>query len=234
MLEWNNLLLSCGPCNTKKLNQPSRATVRKWLGRDIKTEQECHDEIRNKHYCWPDSSPMTYKWLRPALYYDSAGNGNWQHVPAKAAIDLQATVLSKSIATRMVCADIPHLGSNLPVAVLVDPDPASTGPQEMVDLLGLNTDGAVNTTYDRRVINRTVAWFRILATLRSVNMTGPQAEFDRTWGLLVDVARPLGFFSTWVSILCQFPDPFASGTLADRFINDAGQDYLNTNSHNLP
>lgn len=233
MLEWDNLLLACGPCNTKKTKLPERATIRTWLGHDIQQEQECEDQIRNFHYRWPDQNSTTYQLFRPVLLYWD--NAQWRVVPPHVALDPQSRIVSKSIDKREVRADLPTIGNNLLVLVHLRPN----GPreQEMIDLVALNTHGKQNTTYDRRLMRRTIAWFTALASLRSVNVGGTQNDFDLNWPSIITTATLCGFFSTWLAVLSQIPDPFplfVNDTLAHRFLRDSAHVFQNTNRSNLP
>jgi 5-methylcytosine-specific restriction endonuclease McrA len=235
MLEWDHFLLACGPCNTTKGNKPSRKDVRTWIGRDIQNEDDCRVEIRDNHYIWPDLNNTSYRTLRPALYADINGSGNWTPVAPADSCDDSNRITRTYMATHTVRADIANVGNDIPVAVLVD----AAGNQkanDTIDLVGLNRNGAINTTYDRRVMNRTLAWFEVLQAVRPLVRPQPSHNtFVAAWRNAVAIAKFGGFFSVWVTVLRSFNDPFNAGqTLAARFIQDAAAIYPNTDTNFVP
>jgi len=234
-LDWDNFLLACGPCNTKKGNKPTRKEVRAWLGHDIQQESECHDEIRVNRHRWPDLDNGTYRALRPALWADPADNGGWSLVTATDACDLSNHITWTWTASHTVRADVANVGNDIPVEVrLDDTDPKAA---ETIALLGLNTHGSPNTVYDRRVMNRTRAWFEVLQAVQPLLSNPPlsQAAFSAVWRNAVSTAKYGGFYSVWVAVLENFTDPQVPGQrLADRFVQDAAADYLNTDTALVP
>jgi hypothetical protein len=234
MLEWDHLLIACGPCNTKKGSRPDRDTVQKWLTRDIKNEDECRHEIRDNHFCWPDRNSASYRNLRPTLFADALQNGNWAQVHLPDACNLANQVTGTFTATRTVRANVANVGNDIPVSVqLVG---SNNKALEMITLLKLNTDGATNTTYDRRMMNRTLAWFRVLQAVQPLISPGlSPASFPAVWQNAMGIAKFAGFYSVWVTVLARFTDPMTAGqTLAERFVQDPTTDYLHTDTTSIP
>jgi 5-methylcytosine-specific restriction endonuclease McrA len=68
-VDWANFLLACGPCNTNKGNTPNRTMVRKWLGSAIRSETQCHGQVRRSgRYQWPDVNDETYRLFPVELF----------------------------------------------------------------------------------------------------------------------------------------------------------------------
>ena len=80
-LEWNNFLLSCGPCNTQKSAKPDRATVRGWIGKPNPTPAEFYQSIRQNHYYWPDLDKGAFWNMWPKLQAWDTTNSKWVDLP---------------------------------------------------------------------------------------------------------------------------------------------------------
>jgi hypothetical protein len=92
----------------------------------------------------------------------------------------------------------------------------TTGTQELIDLCSLNDTGTDTGTYDRRVFNRTRAWFDALASRNMLTGVGA-AQFAPLWQMVGVTARSVGFFSVWLKVLSTANDP-NGGNLADLFV----------------
>lgn len=212
-MNWGNFLMSCGPCNNTKRDNPDRATVESWPKIDpIENEDDYKDEIIN-HYEWADIDANPYDYIVPALYANQSGS--WIEVAEDYALDLNNIVVSYDLTSRTVKANLyakdkqPFL--NVDVCVLIKK--VSTGTRsDIIDLCGLNNPGNTDSTYDRRMVNRTKAWFTVLQTVKPLSLIDysiPQGQelFDILWSTVLITAASTGFFSVWLMILKHGTDP---------------------------
>ncbi|MEM9544895.1 MAG: HNH endonuclease [Bacteroidota bacterium] len=229
--EWSNFLMSCGPCNTKKGDIPDRATVKAWLGgKGPYTEKQYRDKIINNHYVWPDRNAYAYRLLSNAMYYKKSGN--WKAITTKQAADPRNVVVSFDIATRTVVGKFytgPAIFAlTITADVKVDIDSTSSNGvdkakgNEMIALCGLNDIGNLDSTYDRRVVNRTLTWFKVCTAWKFMDTITTQAQFDLVWPLIASQARAAGFYSLWVTILNEHKAP--NGTnVGDYFVTSVNK-----------
>jgi hypothetical protein len=242
-LAWENFLLACGPCNKlpAKDSKPNRVdVVDNWLGGvEPVLERTYYDEIRG-HYVWPDRDTESYRLLEPILEYHSESQNKWVPMPLPRTVRLDMRWNSTNIADRLVLANIYINNTNKElryVRVLVSE--ANTYASDMTDLCKLNSTGQTDKdgTSDRRLIQRTEAWFTILEALDVLNDTVP-LSFDKAWAGLLTNAKKTGFYSLWVQILnrSQMRNPNTNALLVTQFVNDtnvAGL-YPNTETTDLP
>jgi hypothetical protein len=207
-IAWSNFTLACSPCNIAKGNDPTRADVEGWMGHPVApTEQDYYDEIE-LHYVWPDLDSKAYDWLPHALQWWNATAGSWQDFPSVAwAINLQNEIRSVDIANRQVIARMrnpadptgaTYVDCSVRVAVLEGN--AHGDAQAMIDLVELNENGDGVSTYDRRVLNRTQAWFRCLQSLNNINRVPPDLK-PIFWDQMLMTAVGTGFYSVWLTII---------------------------------
>ncbi|MHA6889867.1 HNH endonuclease [Ralstonia pseudosolanacearum] len=242
--DWTNFLLCCGPCNTAKSNTPSRATATPWTNKFSPTEQELYDAIRDDHYIWPDLNSTSWDDLPLYLEYVNPVNGQWAVLSAPFDTDLNNKLTGYDVVNHKVYADIKvsntNTLNNVQVAVTVasaNTHGLQARADAMIDLMQFNNDvtNQLTGTYDRRVMNRTRAWFYALEKCKLLETATTQAEFDLLWSQVPMMGAASGFYSVWVTVLGNFDDP--SGTLyAKRFVADTNQAlyYPNTNTTNLP
>ncbi|MEO1030969.1 MAG: HNH endonuclease [Bacteroidota bacterium] len=236
--EWTNFLMSCGPCNTQKSNTPDRVTVAGWIGKANPTEAEYQTEIRTKHYIWPDIDPSSYRALPCELWYNTGTI--WQRIDTWHAADYKNHVTSMSIPGRSVKAKIYTQIGVLDADVQVRIAPSSstaTKATEIINLCGLNYLGDPTSTYDRRVVNRTMAWFTVTMAAGLLENVTTQAEFDLMWPLILSHAQSTGFYSVWVTIFNTYhPNTDLTRTLAQVFVNDSDKPlyFPNTNKTQVP
>lgn len=229
-MDWENFLMSCGPCNNTKRDNPDRATVLGWMGAPPTDEEDYQTEI-NHYYVWADIDANPYGYIVPALYYND--NGTWEEVIGDYALNLNNIVVSYDLANRLVRANLYATGEadelNIEVSVRVKSIAAGTRGQ-IIDLCGLNNPGNTDSTYDRRMVNRTKAWFTVLATLKPFSLldfSGPQGQqtFDILWNSVLITAASTGFYSVWFNILKKYKDP--SGVNLDkRFVLESNHPNL--------
>jgi len=235
-LEWTNFLLACSPCNTAKANVPSRSTVRGWAKTPITDEQGYYDEIRSRHYVWADVGGRSHRSLPVCLESYDPGGDTWTVLPMDQAAHLDNNIISFDIGKREVRAGIYDPKTNGQVqrivrARLVPSGASTTRGQEMVNLCALNENGNLASPYDRRVLNRTKAWFLCLASLRNYLAWRGTASQVAAWTFLLQNSASVGFYSNWLTILCS-----RDARLARQFVKDSNQTlyYPGTDTSNLP
>jgi hypothetical protein len=234
-LSWNNFLLACSPCNIAKGSDPCRSCVQGWLGGQIKTEQDCYDEIRLRHYVWADIGSQSYRSLPLQMEFCDPIANTWATLPMNQAAHLDNFIVSTNTSKREVKARIhdpadPNLQNykegNVRVTIITAGNQSRC--DEMVDLCKLNSDGSLNSTFDRRLSNRTKAWFRCLKAMKSYQVSGSSSA---SWDLVLQNAVSEGFYSVWLTIL-HWHDKH----LARRFVTDTNNpnSFPGTDATNLP
>lgn len=236
---WENFLLACSACNTAKSNIPSRSTVRAWLGNNAPTERQYYDEITKRHYIWPDKDKDAYSGFSVDLYYQSQPSNQWKKLLEQDSVDFENIHLGTDINHRTVRAKI-KIGQKYftrNVEVRLSPNNNNKYAKEMIELCKLNDLGNTGSTYDRRVVNRTEAWFSVLIALNSLLLTNNQAQFNQQWKVVLITAKSVGFYSVWITILqrLNWSDP-SGNDLLGRFINETNTPNLfpGTDTANVP
>jgi len=249
---WENLLISCKPCNQggAKGENPTRSfVVSDWLN-DVEPTDESgyYDEIRKRHYIWPDRDQIAYRAMIPRLgFHDGTG---WQLIPEATSIDTRQTYYVSIMSKREVYANIfvsakaKKTERKRVIVILTAEDTAgftsSVAATEMIDLCRLNTWRTGDSPkFDRRMVFRTKTWFTALGqlrTLRNAQANSP-AEFDDAWTAMLDVASTAGFYSVWVRVFDLGADTDPNGKLyVARFVedtDDAGR-FPNTRTSKVP
>ena len=223
-MDWENFLMSCGPCNNAKSDNPDRALVRTWMDNPPPDppEDDYKTEIEHR-YAWADIDGNPYQYIVPYLYYDH--NGIFTPVPINALYNLNNMIVSYDLATRVIRANLYDTNNqeNQNVSVLVYEAKLSTDTQtKIINLCKLNYPGNPDSTYDRRMFNRTKAWFTVLASLKPISLidfSGPQGQtlFNLLWQSVLITAVSTGFFSVWYQILKEMKDP-SGANLGKRFV----------------
>lgn len=224
-VSWNNFMLACSPCNIAKSDDPDRATVEGWMGNPVNpTENDYYNEIRNDNYVWPDLLSEAYRWTPTGFYY--WGANKWVVVSSVNASERNSKLVSVDIVSRVVTGLI-KVGNNMvvkQVGATIDtpslPAPAPVRCDQMVDLCKLNDWGTPDSTFDRRTMNRTRAWFMCTMMIDAFENTTDQNEFNVVWPTVLMMARVTGFYSVWVALLHHYDD-FNYVDLAKRFANDS-------------
>jgi hypothetical protein len=233
-VDWNKFLIACTTCNSVKGSAPARASVRAQLiaaGNANPAEADLYYELRNNRYAWPDISPTTYR-NAPVVLHADTGAG-------LAALNMADATHSNNRLVRIdynqqkVYADVcvgGQLQQNRQVAALLVPNGQTD--QAVVDLCKLNRIQNMRIT-DRRVMNRTAAWFSILTLLAALVDPYPQLNTvpGQNWTALVDAARTVGFYSVWVTILAN-----RNPQLANTFVaaTNNGGSHPGTNVTSIP
>ncbi|MEM9544896.1 MAG: HNH endonuclease [Bacteroidota bacterium] len=238
--DWYNFLMSCGPCNNKKWNNPDRSTVKAWIKKANPTEKDYKKEIRKKHYIWPDINSSSYRDLPCELWFNDPSGKGWKKKGTWEAADFRNHVVSMSIPDRTVKAAIYSKSSvmnvNVEVRISTLNSTTSRG-TEMINLCGLNIPGDSSSTYDRRLINRTLAWFTITMAAGLLENVTTKAEFDLMWPLVLSHAQSTGFYSVWVTILDTYVTNWNKNMkLSTLFVNDSDQPlyFPNTDKSEVP
>jgi 5-methylcytosine-specific restriction endonuclease McrA len=225
---WENFTLACGPCNKRpaKGDQPSRKyVVQNWLGNvQPVNEMDYYTEVRD-HYLWPDTDEGSYQLLLPQLEFLSTQTGKWKAMPFDRSVRLDMRHDGQSNTTKKVHADIyinDTKKAKREVRVMLQDTNASAN--AMIKLCLLNSPGSTTGGLsDRRRIQRTEAWFDILAKIEFLMWAAKQdpGSFNMGWGWVMTDAKKWGFYSVWARIfqLTKLKDP--TGTLLfTRFVND--------------
>ncbi len=219
---WDNFLLSCSPCNATKGNRPRL--------QDLQPNQNL-DNFLLANYVLPTDPNVpngVYVSIIPVLHYLNDQN---QFIPLAnpIAMDLNNEIVTTNVSTQTVSANItmpnqPNLNGVI-VRVFLEAqnvDNRQAAAQETINLCGLNNmlhpnaAQRKNTTWDRRVFNRTIAWFTILKQLNNllaaeIIQPHQQAEpmhidaemnlFTVMWNNFLLSAKAYGFYSLWYYIL---------------------------------
>jgi len=241
-IEWKNFLLACSPCNNKKSDNPSRAIATAWTEKLNPTEAELYDEIREQHYFFPDTSAGSYTEMPVVLQYlnNTVNPPQWNTVPLSTSANPNNFIVSQDITTRTVIARLYNATTGVPQDVQVqaivisktsglDPDIA----QEMIDLCGLNICNDITSTYDRRVMNRTIAWFTALKALNNLGQaSGNPGHQAVLWEMTKMIAVSAGFYSVWVKLLVKI----FSNEAAKSFVTQTNVtgEYPGTDTSGLP
>lgn len=241
-LAWENFLLSCGPCNgmAAKDSRPSRSTVVAdyMSGVEPAAEIDYYNTIRQK-YLWADTNADAFVNLLPVLQYWSTTENQWKAVPINRSVRLDQSWVSTNISTRTVMANIyvdDTTMASCKVHVILNGK--YTQGDRIVDLCELNSAGNTETISDRRLIQRTEAWFAILEVLDGLQYV-QAAGFDKVWASVLNNAKTKGFYSLWVQILklTKMQDPTAiGGLLVTRFVTETNKAGLfpGTDTSNVP
>lgn len=245
--KWENFLLACSACNIKKSNNPNREIVEDDWGvmqTSQLNENAYKQKIRNEHYVWPDIDLKSFRYFTYELNYIE---DNGLHIiDQEDATNKENKIVSFNIAKREVIAEI--IENKKPkkynVVVLVQPTAGDMEDRaaEMIDLCGLNDDGKGESTHDRRVMNRTLAWFKILEFIKILewvdsgkNKAENQQKFEILWPIIMTSASSIGFFSMWVDILDEYVAPDQT-KLSIKFVQSIrGETYFpNTRTKFIP
>jgi HNH endonuclease len=233
---WENLLLACTMCNSIKGDDPSRDWVVTNLLNNIEPTNESGYYAAIRGYAvWPDNNQAAYAAMKPLIKAANLNQpGQWS--PVSFPFRTGQSVASVNYTTKVVTASMYAAnGTTLTQASVAVMLPAITVQTHTGQVLATQAQAqkiiyecSLNQTqptsiYDRRVINRTVAWFQALnalATLNSVVNSAP--VFDRVWSMTLALAANVGFFSVWMNVLysSNAVDPNNQG-LATRFVNEA-------------
>ena len=211
MTTWDNFLLACGPCNTAKGDDPTRAVAAvnpppPALDPATGTDLQFSAKIRDL-YAWPDSYNGTFQYFWTDFQISLDNGATWQQMTYADAANLdQNYLVSQDLNTRVVRADVWHNGAlraNAMVYVVVQP-----WEQNLVEMCNLNALGNTsgNKTYDRRMYNRTLAWFSILEIMRPLMTIDNEDTFLLLWPIIQYSSASTGFWSLWVTLLSQYND----------------------------
>jgi 5-methylcytosine-specific restriction endonuclease McrA len=216
-LEWDNFLLSCGPCNNAKSNNPSRGEVQTLTGSPaLPTEPQYQQALRD-YYVFPDHDAKSYKWMTYVLAKVSA-------VVTALPRDQQESIMHKDVNydpfARTVKAMIYNPATKAYTTSVVRVTVTGTGgtgthqptnaaaAKRTIDLLELNALRGDADSYDSRVTRRTQRWFDALKAIKRIDNlsnTTPQQQYDDLWDQVMDTAKAGGFFSTWLTVFNIYP-----------------------------
>jgi 5-methylcytosine-specific restriction endonuclease McrA len=243
---WENFLPACGACNSKKSNKPTREEEAKEPprpkieGDKLKEDLPFYNKIRAQdgalnpdYYRWPDTSSGTFEFFKIRFEAQLQGKTFLPITHAEAATPSNQ-ITEENISKREVCANVWYQGVNRKnklVQVVVEPDGGN-----LTVMCGLNENTVQkgsNVTYDRRVYNRTRAWFEVLDTIEPLRTTKTTKDVDAHWPAILRTSKHVGFWSVWVTLLNQMEDPETKESLAKRFCSDKNISYPGTNRKDL-
>jgi hypothetical protein len=232
-LPWGNFLLSCGPCNTAKLGEPTRATSDGWGVYNNEIERVV--EIRSR-YLWPDTSAaLAYQLMKPVLEWEETPN-NWLVVDDP--VRQNTTIDSSTDSTREVRGTVyakatgalaPAWQNNVPIRVRMLASGAGPDKARADLTVGLWKPNYVtphpeDTLYDLRMFNRTTTWVTMVFQCRYA-MAATAGEFPDRWKAFLLTVAGAGHFSVILRILelqnaAGTPVPTGGGNFMQRFLND--------------
>jgi hypothetical protein len=212
-VDWNNLVLACTACNSYKLEQPSRA----WMVANVFRNQQPGNEsdyvnaIRTLFAVWPDQSQGA-SYLAMQAGIQAAAGGAALAKPYATGQSVQSVDYTTNVVTAQVF-NANNALTAMAVQVLLTPRAVGIPPntvvttqvqaQNTIALTRLN-ETQPNSIYDRRVVNRTQAWFTVLAQLSLLDQAAANAAlFDAIWGMTLTLAAKTGFFSVWLKVLTE-------------------------------
>jgi 5-methylcytosine-specific restriction endonuclease McrA len=222
-ITWTNFLLACSPCNTEKSNEPPRAEAIGWSGGANPTEAQLYYEIRNTHFLWPDIDNNAYSDLPIRLFYLNTATNQWVQLPDAQAANPNNTIVNQNIVTREITAnvDMGALGFQIKQVAAVAGSPIGNG-DDMIKLCGLNECKTPNSTYDRRVYNRTLAWFTALTAVQHLKSADGTPFFNAALSLFTFACVASGFYQVWTHLIMVNWSAVAAKDFATR-VNIQGQ-----------
>lgn len=199
-LDWDNFLPACVGCNSRKGDQPLRATVAGWLGVQQATPPECEGEVRGGRFRWPDRDVIEGYVAVHLHYHDGTG---WQPCDPQASVDAATRHHSTSIRAGEVRATVPGLpvggAGTVPVAALVVEAASDSATRRVIDLCKLARTPIPGDASDRRTVRRTEVWLQAVQALRAV--VGPGGGLPAALPASVaDQVRATGFWRVWVMV----------------------------------
>ncbi len=235
-MDWDNFLISCGPCNTAKGDRPNRKEFPEYC---LDEGEDFFREAIKNSFVWADLDANPYDYIIPALYYFDPDTKDWREVNESYAFNISNIITSYNLPERTVTADLysENMECQPDVQVYVFMQSMQKNMEysasNIVDLCKLNDLGSKGTTYDRRLMNRTKAWFTVLDSLKPFLFINPnelsQDAFNLFWHILLITAASTGFFSVWYTILCRFFDP-SNKNLGERFARESIALFPGTNT----
>lgn len=250
-LNWDNFLLSCGPCNNAKSNNPSFTTMQTLLALPALPTSAEYTNGLQQYYVWPDKDTQSYEWMRYALC--SVAGTTFTTLPDDQQASLEHKKVKYFPVTRNVRANIYDptagvylLSTNVRVRLSGTGGPtAHVGSAKAVDrsiaLLQLNEQRGDSEAYDSRASRRTQAWFEALDAIKRIQcfkpgFTGAQDMYDAMWAQAMSTAKKSGFFSTWLSAFDKYPyKTYFGETFNSKFLSLTNNtNFLNTDKTNLP
>jgi hypothetical protein len=196
-LTWDNFLPACIGCNSRKNNQPLRATVEaSYLTAPPWTHDDYLQAIRKRAYRWPDDD-KTHGFFAVRLFSEDRAK-RWQSIPDDGSVADGVVIVKPASVTRgEVRASVPAVGRrNRRVAAFVVDLGGDARTAAMIALCGLRRPPVAGDASDRRTLYRTVAWFDALRALRPlVGSPAPNLAFGYVLALYHS-----GFYWTWLSV----------------------------------
>lgn len=212
-IEWLNFLPACGPCNNTKSNKPSREVAAvdpppPQLLQNLNDDTPFYLKIR-KYFAWPDEYADTFQFFGLVFAMSVNDGVTWQPMSYSDAANFQYNELvGEDLTKGEIRANLWHKGKLCP-GVLAQVWIKEGG--NLTEMCGLNaesktTDDTGNITYDRRVYNRTLAWFAALGVMKPLLKDLSWEAVQVQWPAIQWCSKLAGFWSVWVTLLSQCAD----------------------------
>lgn len=247
-LDWDNFLLSCGPCNNAKSNKPSLTDVQALLNK-APTLAEYQDAL-DDYYIWPDKDLKTFRWIQYRLHrVTGAGTAS---LAANQQTSLGHTNALLDPVARTVTADILNPNNNVSTnrsvrVIATGTGGASAKPgnaaaaQRSLDLMQINQLRGDRHSYDSRVLRKTKCWFDALNAIARIGRitaaNSTQQNYTDMWEQVMDTITSAGFFSTWLTVFKTYPNAtqFNGDNYATKFLSFVNNNnFKNTDKTKLP
>ncbi len=173
----------------------------------IQQQSDFYSRIR-AHYHWPDQASNTYQYFKPVFEFSRDKGRNWTQLSYREASDFNnCRILRSKIDAREIWINVRHSGTiehNVLARVRIT-EPA-IGDGDLVDLCSLNNAARRGSTYDRRLMDRTAAWFVALDLIAPIPMGSWQSRqhFTTSWQAIRTTSAIAGFWSVWIALLSQY------------------------------
>jgi hypothetical protein len=229
---WPNFLLACASCNSAKSNQPNQGTI-PGAPKSTSDASEYITNVNGINYLWPsmDWSRLGYRrvfpfryvlaWMEP--YFNRLGFAD--EIGRSDAEDLTNRFFTGTLPQeRGLYFDTASGGKRyfgVQVKAVSAPFVPSSASEAVIEAASLNNildADASAQSVDRRILNRTTAWFRASILRRTLN-TAFRDDDNALRTAVINIARiairNTGFWPIWLQVL---------GNL--RFGGETAQEYL--------
>ena len=200
MVSYDNFFLACPICNSFKGSKPSYNTSENWAIKEQSIKNPKMPQIIAGGYdtqTWPDDK-YAWKGLEPVLVEASSG----KEIPVASAIDYNNEIIDRK--DNKITALIQNYKKN-PIVVEIRFKEASGKvgklPKQLenfIKIVSLNKVSSDEKVSDRRIYNRTIAWFDALSSLRVLSTYPPDSKrFQNYEAAMFRMAKLSGYFSVW-------------------------------------
>ncbi|NAY93093.1 hypothetical protein GTQ34_14325 [Muricauda sp. JGD-17] len=235
-VDYNNFLLVCPVCNSKKGSRPTYADGVAWSGVPHPTLAQVRDAAF-ANFMWA-TLKEAYRGFYPTFLVKPVGQGNWTALPPNYAFYLQNSFIETS--GQEVIASIFDGNQLQRVAVMAFVNPNNNVSDNMLKLIGQNDfNPNAPELSDRRILNLTKTWLAVLEALKGFEIavgTGNQTIIDTFFNQLKSMASAKGFYYMWIFILQYFTANTNMKTLVTEFVQKTANNtyFPGTNTAEIP